>query len=210
MPSVPVLTRVTGKPTIRLIDEAADSPSVSSVVGSQAARSLWADATVTSASLLTGTALTTLNLATGAAVTTINVGTGANPTISMGGGTATLQTFGGTVVQSRATATTTDATVTSAVSIALADNTAYLLEARIVGRRTNGADRACYIRRVAVYREAAGVATIQGAIATDFTRESAAYNGTISVTGNNVSIDVKGLAAHDVSWSVTYVLQART
>jgi hypothetical protein len=140
----------------------------------------------------------------------VNVATGGSGTINLGSATSTLKSFGGSVVEAQATAATTDATVTSAVLIPLANNTVYTLEAWIVGRRTNGADRAGYVRRVVVFREAAGVATLLGAVATDFTRESAAYNGTISVVGNNVSIDVKGTGGHDVNWTVAYTLRSRT
>jgi hypothetical protein len=184
---------------------------MSTVVGTQAARSLWADAAATGVDLATGTGLTTLNLATGAAVTSINVGTSGSPAINIGGTDSTLKSFGGSVVEAQATVTTVDATVTSAVSIPLANNTAYMLEAWIVGRRTDAAGRAVYIRNVAVFREAAGVATLQGAVDTALTRESTAgWNATISVTGNDVSIDVKGLAGQTINWTVSYTLRSRT
>jgi len=60
MASVNTLTR-TG-PTIRVIDEATDSPSVSSIVGSQVTRSLWADAVATTLTIGGGAAHTTTNL----------------------------------------------------------------------------------------------------------------------------------------------------
>jgi len=197
--AVPVLTRVTDKPTIRVIDEATDSPSMSSVVGSETTRSLWADATVTTANLLTGSA-----------VTTINLGTGTNPTISLGGATSQLKSFAGSVVQSQATVQTTNNTVTTAATIALADNTAYLLQATIVGRRSDAADRAAYVRNACAYREAAGAATLEGTVDTALTREStASWDATISVSGNNVLITVRGATGATVNWTVTYTLTAR-
>ena len=199
MAAVPVLTRVTDKPTIRVIDEATDSPSMSSVVGSETTRSLWADATVTTANLLTGSA-----------VTTINLGTGTNPTISLGGATSQLKSFAGSVVQSQATVQTTNNTVTTAATLALADNTVYLLQATIVGRRSDAAGRAAYVRNACVYREAAGAATLEGMVDTALTRESTAtWDATISVSGNDVLITVKGATGATVNWTVTYTLTAR-
>jgi len=198
--AVPVLTRVTDKPTIRVIDEATDSPSMSSVVGSETTRSLWADATVTTANLLTGSA-----------VTTINLGTGTNPTISLGGATSQLKSFAGSVVQSQATVQTTNNTVTTAATLALADNTVYLLQATIVGRRSDAAGRAAYVRNACVYREAAGAATLEGTVDTALTREStAAWDATISVSGNDVLITVKGATGATVNWTVTYTLTSRS
>ena len=200
MAAVPVLTRVTDKPTIRVIDEATDSPSMSSVVGSETTRSLWADATVTTANLLTGSA-----------VTTINLGTGTNPTISLGGATSQLKSFAGSVVQSQATVQTTNNTVTTAATLALADNTVYLLQATIVGRRSDAAGRAAYVRNACVYREAAGAATLEGTVDTALTREStAAWDATISVSGNDVLITVKGATGATVNWTVTYTLTSRS
>lgn len=103
------------------------------------------------------------------------------------------------------TATTTDATVTTVTTIAIPDNTVVLIDAYIVGRRTDAAGRAVYVRRAAVYREAAGGATLQGAVDSPLTRESAGgYNATIGVSGNNAIITVKGLAAHTINWVVKH------
>ena len=55
MGAVNTLTRVSGKSTIRLINEAVDSPSMSSIVGSQATRTMWADAVANTIQLGGGT-----------------------------------------------------------------------------------------------------------------------------------------------------------
>ena len=71
MGAVNTLTRIVG--TIRVIDEAVDWPSMSTIVGSQAARSMWADAAATTIQLGGGAANTTV-LIRAAAAGTINVG----------------------------------------------------------------------------------------------------------------------------------------
>lgn len=103
------------------------------------------------------------------------------------------------------TVTTTDATVTTITTIPIPDNTVVLIDAYILGRRTDSADRAVYIRRAAVYREAAGSATLQGSVDSPLTRESAGgYNATIAVSGNNAIITVKGLGGNTINWSATH------
>lgn len=112
---------------------------------------------------------------------------------------------------SEANVTTTDATPTTIATIPIPDNTALMVIADIVARRTNAPDRACYIRRVLVYREAGGSATIQGTINTEFTRESdTTYNATFQVSGNNLLIVVTGRAAHTVNWNVRYTAHERS
>lgn len=106
------------------------------------------------------------------------------------------------------TATTTDNTVTALSTIPLSDNTVYLVETRIEARRTDSADRAAYVRRACVYREAAGTATMQGAVETTFSRESAAgWNATIAVSGNDVVINVDGAVGHTINWRAYTTLQ---
>lgn len=60
--------------------------------------------------------------------------------------------------------TTTDATLTDAVTIALADGEAVLIEAHIAGRETSGVapfDMAGYVRRAVVVRRGAAAAVWQ-------------------------------------------------
>ncbi len=105
---------------------------------------------------------------------------------------------------------TTDATPTTIATVPIADNTAVMLIANIVGRRTNAGDRACYIRRVLVYREAAGAPVFQNTINTEFTRESVPlWNATFVVSGNDVLIQVTGRAGDNINWNVLYTAQVR-
>lgn len=99
------------------------------------------------------------------------------------------------------TVTTTDATPTTLISLALDDNTVYLVEGYVVARRTDAADRAGYYRNVVAYREAAGAATLQGTVDTSFTRESdATWDSTIIVSGNNLILQVTGRAGRTIDW----------
>jgi hypothetical protein len=97
--------------------------------------------------------------------------------------------------------TTTNASATTLLSIPLANNTVYYIAAYVTARRTDSADRAIYLRNVAVYREAAGAATLQGAVDTPLTRESnTGWDATITVSGNNVVIQVSGAGSNTVNW----------
>jgi hypothetical protein len=79
------------------------------------------------------------------------------------------------------------------------------IRAEYVGRRTDAADRAGYVREAVVYREAGGGATLQGTVSTPFTRESdAGWNATIDVSGNNAILTVEGDAGQTVNWRVCY------
>jgi hypothetical protein len=92
-------------------------------------------------------------------------------------------------------------------SIPILDDSAMLIEATAVARRTDAADRAGYSRKAIVYREAGGAATLQGTIDTPLTRESnTQWNVTIGVNGNNAEIRVRGAAASTVNWNVCWVL----
>jgi hypothetical protein len=82
-----------------------------------------------------------------------------------------------------------------------------LIEAHFVARQSNAANRAGYIRRALVYREAAGAATLQGTVDSTFTRESDnGWNATITVSGNNALLRVEGDAGADVDWESTHVI----
>jgi len=109
------------------------------------------------------------------------------------------------LVRTTDTVTTTDATLTPIAIIPIPDNTCMYIDARIVGRRTDTADRAAYLRRVCVYREAGAAPVFQGAIATVFTRESATgWQASFQINGNNVEIVVAGNVGQTVNWRSEY------
>ncbi len=100
------------------------------------------------------------------------------------------------------TVQTTNADQTTIATIPIPDDTVVLIEVRVLGRRTNGVARAAYIRRFAVFREAAGVATLEGAVDTPFSRESEGAWGVVGDVdgGNNARVRVFGAIGHDINW----------
>ena len=96
---------------------------------------------------------------------------------------------------------TSDAILTTIATIAIPDDTVVHIQARIIGRRTDAADRGVFRREVAVYREAAGSATKEGSTSDIFTSKSdALWDVEVNVSGNNVLIQVKGAGVQTVNW----------
>lgn len=132
-------------------------------------------------------------------------GLGSSGQVLTSNGPAALPTWQTAEGDQTATTTTTNNTPTTIATLPLSDDTVYLVEARFVGRRTDAAGRSAYSRRALVYREAAGVATIEGTVDTDLTRESTATNdATISVSGNDLLLRVTGTTGHTIDWKVYY------
>lgn len=108
----------------------------------------------------------------------------------------------GLPIEMTGTATTNDATVTTLISAAIADQTCVLATARVSARQTNGVERATYIRTVQVYREGGGAVLGAAGVQTDFTDESdAAWDCTFDVNGNDLRLRVTGDAGNDVDWA---------
>jgi len=103
-----------------------------------------------------------------------------------------------------ATVNTTNATVTTLATVATTTNTSMLIEAKIVGVRTGGTagsagDSVSYIRTARV-KNIAGTVTIQN-LQSDYTSEDQpAMNGTITVSGTNILVQVQGAANNNVTW----------
>jgi len=117
--------------------------------------------------------------------------------------------IGGTIpadIQIRHTFTTqtTNAAATQAISLALPDESAFRVEAKIVAKSADTTERAMYHKTALVYRDAAGSATIQGAVqdTTPDVEVTAGMNGTITVNGNSVRVTVTGIAATTIDWKV--------
>jgi len=107
--------------------------------------------------------------------------------------------------------TTTDATLTTIETIALAASNTYMIESRIVARRTGGAagtaeDAAVYLVTGA-YKVVAGVATLVGSLTVFTAEDQAAWNGTHNVSGGNVLVQVQGAVNNNVTWHVTTLIQ---
>lgn len=106
------------------------------------------------------------------------------------------------------TASTTDATETTLVTIALSDNTVYHLKGTVVGNKSDHTDRASAQISATAYR-AGGSATIQGFTTSLHAAKSDLDWGdpTFSVSGNNLLLTVTGKAATNIDWSgIVYYL----
>jgi len=101
---------------------------------------------------------------------------------------------------------TLDASVTTLASFTLPDDSSYMVNVNVSGKRTDGANtgRLMYKLRAGVYRESAGVATLQGAEQTPTTKTGGgvgAWGATIDVTGNDFRVRVNGDTGHTVEWT---------
>ena len=98
--------------------------------------------------------------------------------------------------------TTADATVTAAFLINLEDETSHIVEAQIVGKKSDTSDRAMYWKRALVYRNGGG-ATIQGSAqsVTADVESNAAWNAAVAVGANLVDAEVTGVAATTIDWT---------
>ena len=98
------------------------------------------------------------------------------------------------------TVATVNNTVTTIATIPIPDDTVVSIEVKIVGRRTNGADRYSSTVRRTVFREAAGAATVQGPQDLFDRSSDPQYDSQIVVSGNNALIQVEGDTGHDINW----------
>lgn len=102
---------------------------------------------------------------------------------------------------------TTDATVTTLHTVALADNTAYSVDMVVLARRTGGTagaagDSALYHKRALVKRTSAGAAVMVGTVidVVPDREDQAGWNCTIDVSGNDARGRVTGALNNDVTW----------
>ena len=108
-------------------------------------------------------------------------------------------------------AATTDATVTTVQTITITASNSYLIESRIVARRTGGVsgtadDGAVYIRRALVTTKA-GTVTIS-AVQDGLTQEDqAGWDATFTVSGASILVRVTGAASNNITWHATTIVQ---
>jgi hypothetical protein len=109
------------------------------------------------------------------------------------------------VVQNRVA--TTDATVTTIHTFTVPASTTYAIQAVVIARRTGGVsgtaeDGARYILN-AVYKNAAGTATIIGAITVTADESVGGYDATFTTSGATVLCRVTGAATTNITWHMT-------
>lgn len=103
---------------------------------------------------------------------------------------------------------TTDATVTTVLTIAIPASTTVHIEVHVTARRTGGAagtaeDGAGYVID-GTYKTVAGVVTLIGALGLGYTAEDQAlWNASLVISGTNVIVQVTGAALNNVSWVCT-------
>lgn len=101
---------------------------------------------------------------------------------------------------------TTDATATVIHTVALTSDYTYMIEARIVGRRTGGSagaagDSAAYLLRGAYKNIAGTVTNINAAFTTVYSEESqAGWSTDFNISGSDVQVRVTGAVNNNVSW----------
>ncbi len=110
------------------------------------------------------------------------------------------------IVQTRIA--TTDATPTTLQTITLAADQTYLIEARVVARRTGGVsgsdgDCATYIIKGTYNKIGAGNAAIVGALEINQQELVAGYDATLTLSGSTVLVTVTGVATTNITWHVT-------
>ena len=121
---------------------------------------------------------------------------------------ATLNTAALAVAPTENTVTTTDGTDTTIATIAIPDDTAVFIDATFIGRRTDAAGRAGFVRMAVVFREGGGSATLEGSVYTSFSRKSTgSYAGEIAISGNNVLLRVSGSSAHTLNWKSFHTVE---
>ncbi len=108
----------------------------------------------------------------------------------------------------QAQTSTTDGTATTLTSITIPSDSAVLIEAKIIGRRTGGTagnagDCAVYVRH-AKFKNIGGVVTKQNEQATYTAEDNNAWKATYDVSGTSARIRVTGSANNNVDWVVTY------
>jgi hypothetical protein len=103
--------------------------------------------------------------------------------------------------------TTINAAATTVATIALTDEMVYQIECRVIGRERDGSDRGCYHLEGLFYRTGAGNATQEGATtALNVIESEVACDVAFAVSGNNVLIQVTGVAVETWDWSGVYVV----
>jgi hypothetical protein len=106
-------------------------------------------------------------------------------------------------------ATTTDAITTTIATLPLSDDTTYMCEALVSGRRTDSAGRALVKVYGSAYREAAGNCTKAGTDTTGFSvLSTSTYQVSLSCSGTDLLLRVRGASSETLNWTGTMTCQA--
>jgi hypothetical protein len=109
----------------------------------------------------------------------------------------------GTYYQAKATSIqTTNDTQTTALTLTLTDNTGYLIEAQVIGKKSDNSQVASYKLTAGAKRYNGGGAGIIGAVDVKAFEDDTAWDATFTVNGNNLRVSVTGKAATTINWDV--------
>ena len=99
---------------------------------------------------------------------------------------------------------TTDGNLTNAGYFTLPDESAFRIRTAVLGKKSDASQRAMYDVAALVYRDAAGSATIQGAVQDVHTavESDANWDASIVVSGNVAAFQILGVAATTVDWRI--------
>ena len=185
------------------------------------------DVTNTSSSIIKATNNAILQTG-GSSTTGLQVDASQNVTLGTSTGTTTVANLTGSVIR-HITATsagllgadawatqfvsgvqTTNASATTAISIALAASTNYVLEAWAIGAQTNGTAYSSHYMAADFRRNGAGAPTQVGTTAALANFASGAQAFAFAVSSNNLLLQVTGIAATTINWTVwvRYMTQA--
>lgn len=123
--------------------------------------------------------------------------------------TATWQAPSGTLSTSL---TTTDGSVTTAMTIPTANGTSYFVSVTVISRRTDTGIESCGVKLECVYRRQVGVSTL-AQIGIDDTlsfKDTSTWTvaSSADVVGGNILITVSGDASKTIDWSVVAHIQS--
>lgn len=104
---------------------------------------------------------------------------------------------------------TTDATLTNQFLLNIPDNSSYLVTRKSGAVQDTGANRAGYVETALIFRDGGG-ATLQGALSTDFTRESdVTWVSLLDTTANLIRARIQGAAAQNLNWDTTLEIHSQ-
>jgi hypothetical protein len=134
-------------------------------------------------------------------VQAVQTGTVVQALSSISTGSAPIES----VVQNRVA--TTNATVTTLHTFTVPASTTYAVEVIVIARRTGGsagtAEDGARYKLSAVYKNAAGTATIIGAITSTADESVAGYDATLDTTGASIRVRVTGVLNTNITWHMT-------
>lgn len=114
-----------------------------------------------------------------------------------------------------ASASTTDATVTTLDTFAITASTTYYIDSVITARRTGGTagtvdDGATYTRRAFVTTKLGVVTLVTAGLTQDAAEDQAAWDCAFAVSGTDILLRVTGAANNNIDWKAFTLIRSVT